>query len=214
MARPIIGLEEFIRVYTYSFTSPHWETDWMLELPNAKSSLSTESWDCALRNSIWEELLAQGYIFTISWAKQPLSSRNAQNRSLKQGMPLHVALGEENHACKFVFLCLKGNQTTQLHMQENAWLLEKKVHFWLGVELVVQKISTIYGLSTWMLPRFTQILGWIACCWENFHKSYWEGWLAGLHNLGAQQDVREDYTISRGKASFPPEMHNFQGEAT
>ena len=35
----------------------------------------------------------------------------------------------------------------------------------------------------------------------------------GLHNPGAQQAVREDCTIPRGKAGFPLEIYNFQGEA-
>jgi len=43
-------------------------------------------------------------------------------------------------------------------------------------------------------------------------KSCWEGWLAGLHNLRAQQAVREDCTISGGKVGFPLEMRNLQGE--
>jgi len=86
-------------------------------------------------------------------------------------------------------------------------------HFWLEVGMATQEICAISGQSSWLLPRFALILGWIAYCWENLCKSCWEGWLAGLYNHGAQQVVREDCAIPWGKAVFPPEMCNFQGEA-
>ena len=44
----------------------------------------------------------------------------AKSRSLNQGIPLHAALGEPSHACKLVLFYPKGNQSTQLHMQEVA----------------------------------------------------------------------------------------------
>lgn len=39
---------------------------------------------------------------------------------MKQGIPLHTALGEVAHACNSVLLSPEGNQSTQLHMQETA----------------------------------------------------------------------------------------------
>jgi len=58
-------------------------------------------------------------------------------------MPLHDALGEASHACKFVLLNPRGNWSTQLHMQETVHLLEKNAHFWLGDGLNAQDICAI-----------------------------------------------------------------------
>ena len=52
-----------------------------------------------------------------------------KSRSLNQGMPLHVALGEAAHACKSTFLSPERNQSTQLHMKEATQLLGENVHF-------------------------------------------------------------------------------------
>jgi len=55
---------------------------------------------------------------------------------MDQGMPLHDASGEVAHVWKSVLLSPKGNQSTQLHMQEATQLLGENAHFWKGAELV------------------------------------------------------------------------------
>ena len=55
-------------------------------------------------------------------------------------MPFHASLGEVSHACKYILLSLKGNQSTQFHMQETAQMLGENVHFWLGDGMDAQKI--------------------------------------------------------------------------
>ena len=60
-------------------------------------------------------------------------------------MPLHAALEETSHAYKYVFPSPIGNQSTELHMEEIARLLEKDVHFWLGVGLNALEICAISG---------------------------------------------------------------------
>ena len=51
-------------------------------------------------------------------------------------MHLHATLGEAAYACKFVLLGPRGNQSTQLHMQEVVRLLEGNAQFWLGAGLI------------------------------------------------------------------------------
>ena len=63
-------------------------------------------------------------------------------------MPLHVALGEAVHTCKFVFLSPEGNQSTQLHMEEAAQLLVENMHFWLESRMAAQQIYAIFGQSS------------------------------------------------------------------
>lgn len=74
-------------------------------------------------------------------------------------MSFHAALGGAFHACKSVMLGLRGNRSTQLHMQEPTQLLGENVHFWEGDGLATKEICTTFGKRNRLLPKIAQFLG-------------------------------------------------------
>ena len=64
------------------------------------------------------------------------------------------------HACKSSFLGPGWNWSTRLFMHAFSQLLGRKVHSWLGAGLTTYEDCAISGQSSWLLPRFAQILCW------------------------------------------------------
>lgn len=106
-----------------------WETGWLLELRDAQSNLADDYRDCTMPKSSWEGLPAYGQICAISWAKQPLSSRNVQNSprcQCQEIMHKYKEEGEPSFPRLRNSALVKAEPGPRLAQFADGWLKESK----------------------------------------------------------------------------------------